>query len=256
MPIPVVCPGCKASFNVSEKFAGKQGPCPKCKTVIAIPKLDQVKKQEEVKIGGPEDAPGAAAGPAGKSKTGRPNLKPITRTDLKLSPVKIGVIVASIIGLFVAAFFARPIVMSPYPLTGDQLLVSDLKGPYDSALQMAYILRGVGLLLVAMPIAWAGYQVLRDDELEPYRGKSLYIRTAICVLVYLLLWRICRHSGRLHLGLVHVARPRAAVLPDRFRHGLLLLRFRRHLGGNPLSGVRAGDAAPRNDGRLDDALVR
>ncbi|MBL9084323.1 MAG: hypothetical protein JNK76_21155 [Planctomycetales bacterium] len=189
MPIPVVCPGCKASFNVSDKFAGKQGPCPKCKTVITIPKADQVKKTEEVKIGEPEDVrPGS--GPPGKSKTGRPNLKPITRTDLKLSPVVSGVIVVAIIGLFVAAYFARPVVMSPYPLTQEQQRLPEFTEPYNSAMLMAYILRGVGLLLVAMPIAWAGYQVLRDDELEPYSGKSLLIRTAICVFVYLLLWGV------------------------------------------------------------------
>ena len=77
MPIPVVCPGCKASFNVSDKFAGKQGPCPKCKTVISIPKPDPAKKPvEEVKIGEPEPPAG------GKSKTGRPVSStscPVTR---------------------------------------------------------------------------------------------------------------------------------------------------------------------------------
>ena len=38
MPISVVCPGCKARFNVSDKFAGKKGPCPKCKTVLTVPR--------------------------------------------------------------------------------------------------------------------------------------------------------------------------------------------------------------------------
>ena len=31
MAIAVICPGCKASFRVSDKFAGQTGPCPKCK---------------------------------------------------------------------------------------------------------------------------------------------------------------------------------------------------------------------------------
>lgn len=185
MPIPVVCPGCKASFNVSDKFAGKQGPCPKCKTVISIPKPDPAKKPvEEVKIGEPEPAAG------GKSKTGRPSTKPLLRTDLKLSPVAIGAIVGVILALFVAAFFARGFVMSPYPLTGEQQLLPELKGPYDSQILRGYMLRGVGLLLVALPIVWAGYQVLRDDELEPYRGRSLYMRIGVCVFVYLLLWGV------------------------------------------------------------------
>lgn len=185
MPIPVVCPGCKASFNVSDKFAGKQGPCPKCKTVISIPKPDPAKKPvEEVKIGEPEPAAG------GKSKTGRPSTKPLMRTDLKLSPVAIGAIVGVILALFVAAYFARGFVMSPYPLTGEQQLLPELKGPYDSQILRGYMLRGVGLLLVALPIVWAGYQVLRDDELEPYRGRSLYMRIGVCVFVYLLLWGV------------------------------------------------------------------
>ncbi len=185
MPIPVVCPGCKASFNVSDKFAGKQGPCPKCKTVISIPKPDPAKKPvDEVKIGEPEPAAG------GKSKTGRPSTKPLMRTDLKLSPVAIGAIVGVILALFVAAYFARGFVMSPYPLTGEQQLLPELKGPYDSQILRGYMLRGVGLLLVALPIVWAGYQVLRDDELEPYRGRSLYMRIGVCVFVYLLLWGV------------------------------------------------------------------
>lgn len=185
MPIPVVCPGCKASFNVSDKFAGKQGPCPKCKTVISIPKADAAKKPvEEVKIGEPEPPAG------GKSKTGRPTSKPLLRTDLKLSPVAIGAIVGVILALFVAAYFARGLVMSPYPLTGEQQLLPELKEPYDAQILRGYALRGVGLLLVALPIVWAGYQVLRDDELEPYRGRSLYMRIGVCVFVYLLLWGV------------------------------------------------------------------
>ena len=49
MPISVVCPSCKARFNVSEKFAGQKGPCPKCKQPIVIPAV-----QEEVKVHVPE----------------------------------------------------------------------------------------------------------------------------------------------------------------------------------------------------------
>ncbi|MEC8508925.1 MAG: MJ0042-type zinc finger domain-containing protein, partial [Planctomycetota bacterium] len=34
MSIRVTCPGCHARFNVSDQFAGKSGPCPKCKKTI------------------------------------------------------------------------------------------------------------------------------------------------------------------------------------------------------------------------------
>jgi len=38
---------------------------------------------------------------------------------------------------------------------------------------IVYALRAVGLLLIGGPIVVAGYGAMRDDELEPYRGRSL-----------------------------------------------------------------------------------
>ena len=61
MPIPVICPGCKASFRVSDKFAGKTGPCPKCKTTIKIP--EAVPQTEQVVIKGAKSLPGRARTP-------------------------------------------------------------------------------------------------------------------------------------------------------------------------------------------------
>mgnify|MGYP000896189276 CR=1 FL=1 len=48
MAILVVCSGCRARFQVSDQFAGKSGPCPKCKAVIKIPTA----KEAEVKFHG------------------------------------------------------------------------------------------------------------------------------------------------------------------------------------------------------------
>ena len=45
-----------------------------------------------------------------------------------------------------------------------------------------------GALALAPPLAWAGYTFLRDDELEPFRGKELWLRVAICSAVYAGLW--------------------------------------------------------------------
>ncbi|MEX2559499.1 MAG: hypothetical protein WD403_06270, partial [Pirellulales bacterium] len=50
------------------------------------------------------------------------------------------------------------------------------------------VLRAVALLLVSPPIARAGYAFLRNDELEPYRGLWLWVRSCICGLVYAGLW--------------------------------------------------------------------
>ena len=38
MSIHVICPGCMTQFEVSDRFAGKKGPCPKCGHIIEIPK--------------------------------------------------------------------------------------------------------------------------------------------------------------------------------------------------------------------------
>ena len=37
MAIAVICPSCKSRFSVSDQFAGRTGPCPKCKKPIKIP---------------------------------------------------------------------------------------------------------------------------------------------------------------------------------------------------------------------------
>src|SRR6476620_5372965 len=85
MAIDVTCPGCKTRFQVSDKFAGKKGPCPKCKTVITIPK-----KEDEIVIHAPEQS-----GPT--DSKGVAVLKPLTRVETTLSPVTIGAIAGAVI---------------------------------------------------------------------------------------------------------------------------------------------------------------
>jgi len=154
MPISVVCPGCKARFSVSEKFAGKKGPCPKCKAVILVPEAPT----EEVKIHVPEQF---ASG--GKDSKGRAVLKPIMRQETKFKPVAAAGIAAVIVVAFTIAFVLRG--------------VSD---------KVPIII--VGLLLISPPLAAAGYTFLRDEEFEPYRGRSLLVRSLLCALVYAALW--------------------------------------------------------------------
>ena len=156
MPIPVLCPGCKIRFNVSDKFAGKKGPCPKCKTIITIPAAPK----EEVKIHAPQEF---AAG--GKDKSGRPALKPIARQEAKLNLKLVGVILGA----------------SAVVLLG----CLALRGVEDKTPLVA-----VGLALISPPLAVAGYSVLRDQELGAYRGRELWIRAAICGAVYALLWAL------------------------------------------------------------------
>ncbi len=155
MPIDVVCPHCHARFRVSDQFAGKRGPCPKCKGEIRVPE-----KSEEVVIHAPE-----TQGPKGVS--GRAVLKPLSRKESKFSWPIAGAIGGAVALLFIAAFIVR--------------LATDAQPPLW--------LLAIGAFIVAPPLAFGGYTFLRDqEELEPYRGVKLWIRVLICSAVYAVLW--------------------------------------------------------------------
>lgn len=47
-----------------------------------------------------------------------------------------------------------------------------------------------GAVGLAFPCAWIAYGIVRDRELEPYSGRSLALRCAICAAVYALLWGV------------------------------------------------------------------
>lgn len=205
MPILVTCPGCKAQFNVSEKFAGKTGPCPKCKAPIKIPAATATPATPAaaatsagaaasptkppagpppaVTIHGPEEAQ-----QSGKSKTGRPTLKPTFHHDARLTWKLVLSVVVTVGALFAAAWFGGKFVRSPAPLLSAQEGDAELVSARNSKLAVAYLLRTVGLLLIGWPVVLAGYAVLYDDELEPYRGRSLMWRTLICLVVYVGVW--------------------------------------------------------------------
>lgn len=156
MAILVVCPSCRARFQVSEKFAGKQGPCPKCKGVINIPALD-----EQVKVHEPEQF---AEG--GKDAKGRAVLKPVARVETKVQPVAVvGIVGAALMAFVVAWVIGRG---------------TDHKPPQ--------IVLALGAVLLAPPLVVGGYSFLRNQELEPYRGRALIIRAGICSAVYAGFW--------------------------------------------------------------------
>ncbi len=154
MSIRVTCPGCHSRFNVSEKFAGKKGPCPKCKKTIEIP-------AEEVKIEAPE-----SFGP--KDSAGRGVLKPVFRKEASISPVQIVAIVASVLLFFVIALIFRVMV--------------------EDKVNFPSIVLFVFSAIVALPLAFGGYTFLRDSELAPFSGQDLWVRLLICAVVYVLLW--------------------------------------------------------------------
>lgn len=155
MPIPVTCPSCLTRFSVSEKFAGKSGPCPKCQKTIKIPD-----KSEEVVIHAPEES-----GP--KDSKGQAVLKPLRRKEVSLSlPMMLAAGLGTLV-VFGVALGLR--------LSGDE--------PPTALL-------AISTILLAMPIAVVGYWFLHDDELQGYTGQQLWMRGGICAVGFAASWAI------------------------------------------------------------------
>lgn len=154
--IRVTCGKCHTRFNVSEKFAGKEGPCPKCKTKIKIPA-----KSDQVVVHEPE-----MSGP--KTKTGESVLKPLRRKEMVLTSVHITLIVGLIVLFLICA------------------LIFNFTFPDKQAFP-AWIL-WISAVVMGPPICMAGYFMLRDQELGGYLGKELWVRVLVCSAIYALLW--------------------------------------------------------------------
>jgi hypothetical protein len=153
MPIPVTCPGCLTRFTVSDKYAGKKGPCPKCKKELVVPD-----KSQEVVIHAPE-----TSGP--KDSKGVSVLKPLKRAEFKLS--KIETIVAIVVTVLALA-------LSVYARVG-------------FAQPPTWILM-LGVVGLAFPLAWIGYTFFHDDELAEYSGQERNARVGICALIFAATW--------------------------------------------------------------------
>jgi hypothetical protein len=155
MAIQVTCPSCLKRFSVSDKFAGKSGPCPNCQKQIKIPE-----KSAEVVIHAPEtDAP--------KDSKGRSILKPIRRKDVQLSlPVILGASLGTVV-VFGIALGLGLTGGSPPPL-----------------------LLSIGAVLLAVPLVYTGYWFMHDDELEGFTGRQLMIRCGICSILFAAIWGI------------------------------------------------------------------
>jgi hypothetical protein len=118
-------------------------------------------KEEEVVIHAPEEF-----GP--KDASGQAVLKPVEREETKVTPVAIAVIVASCLASVAVVYI--------------------LGRSFDGAVP-TWIL-GVGAVLFGPPLSFAGYALLRDHELQPHRGVSLYLRCLICGLIHASLWGV------------------------------------------------------------------
>lgn len=161
MPINVTCPGCMKRFSVADKFAGQKGPCPKCKTIIQIPK-----KEDEVVIHAPEHSEAGAIGAGGRHV-----LKTYRWKDTKFQPL----VFTGVAGFVLVALLIALVLRS----TGD----------VDTWVM------AVAAIVLGPPLAWAGYPFLRDAELEGYQGLALVLRSIACGLVYALLWGLYMFVG-------------------------------------------------------------
>lgn len=168
MPIQVICPNpkCLTRFNVADKFAGQKGPCPKCKTIITIPK-----KEDEVVIHAPEHSEAGAVGAGG-----RHTLKTFKRKDTKFQPL----VFTGVVGFVLVALLVALVIRS----TGSPEIW----------------IKALAAVVLGPPLAWAGYTFLRDPDLEAYQGTSLIIRSIACGLVFALLWAIFTFLGHQFFG--------------------------------------------------------
>lgn len=163
MPIRVTCGNCHTRFDVSEKFAGKEGPCPKCKKTIRIPT-----EEEQVVVHAPEHS-----GP--KDSKGRSVLKPISRSETNLSGVQITLIICTIIGFLAGAVVLR-------------FMFTDKEN-------FPVYLLALGAVLMSVPVAFVGYTFLRNQDADPFHNNELWRRLGICAVVYSALWLVMPMMG-------------------------------------------------------------
>lgn len=154
MAIAVTCPSCLKRFSVSDKFAGKSGPCPSCQKTIKIPE-----KVDEVVIHAPDEA-------APKDSKGRSILKPIRRTEVNLSlPVILAAALSTLVIFGLALGFG-------------------ISGGAPTALL------AISAVVLAVPLVFVGYWFLHDDELDGFKGRELWIRCGVCALIFAAAWAV------------------------------------------------------------------
>jgi hypothetical protein len=157
MSIIVRCSGCGKRYRVSDKFAGKTGPCPHCKHLIAVPS-----KTGKVSIHAPEEVSDVSRG------DGQLVLRPIAREDMRFRPS----VAAAVAGVAAA------------------LVLCAWLGGKMGMFKERTLAIWAGLAVVSPVLVLAAYSFLYDDELEPYKGRALYLRATICGLMYAVLWGV------------------------------------------------------------------
>ncbi len=158
MPIHVICSGCHKRFTAPDRFAGKRGPCPHCKTIILVPL-----PQDQVVIQEPEEA-------QAQRLAGRSIFKPLRRESQGFSRLQMVMVGVGILFVLLLAILIRGIVDQPEDFPKVILIV--------------------GTMVVAYPVSIGGYLFLRDEEMGSFDRRAMLIRTGICAIAYCLTWGI------------------------------------------------------------------
>lgn len=156
MAIQVICPGCMRRFEVSDRFAGKKGPCPKCGNIIEIPKDNVIiHAPDEIIIEG--------------RKVKNPDfVRPIEREPYAFTRRQL---ITNIVGAILLVAFAY------------------LFHFLEDRTPMKIMAAVLGTFAVAFPIAKYGYIMVRNpDDLEIFLGGELYRRSFFVALGYMLSW--------------------------------------------------------------------
>ena len=156
MAIDVICTGCHKRFQVSDEFAGRKGPCPGCKTVIEIPKLEDIVVVHERET----------------TKTGAPTkLNSIRRQGTTVSKLEIIISLAAVTLGLTTAFIGRFTISGASSSPG--ILIWGIAGS----------MLGIGTSLL-------GYIVLRNSELEIVNDRKTILKASGIGILYAVLWRL------------------------------------------------------------------
>lgn len=156
MAIDVICTGCHKRFQVSEQFAGKQGPCPGCQTIIEIPKVEDlviVHERETTRTGAPA------------------KLDSIVRQKTTVNKFELYLSLATLFGGLAMGFALRFTLDEANPAPGSVVTI------------LAGALLGIGSSLL-------GYIVLRPQDTEIRNDRKTILKGGCVGLVYAALWRL------------------------------------------------------------------
>ena len=157
MSIHVICPGCMTQFEVSDRFAGKKGPCPKCGHIIEIPKQNvTIVSPDELVVDG--------------KKVQNPDLiRPIEQKSYSFTASAIVVNLAVLTAVLAVALVFHFVHFLPLAI------------PVGIALVLA----------VGYPLMKYGYMTFRDpNDLEIFLGGQLGKKSILGAVVLLALWLV------------------------------------------------------------------